>query len=221
VESTRQLVRVHPNHLHKPFDDLRVRGALWFAFNQEDFPKAVVGDPAYYKTCRQCSCVRPRLRPRRNGRPLTSNFEKARMLLREAGYDGTPVVLMHSTDLYNMTNLAPVAKQLMEKAGFSLMERYLKVCVPASASATDARRGPMCPCHGRRALGAASRGLATRRVMFERPADECVALHAFKPMVDAGAHKDKRTMPASSLALRAWRRPSPGDCCWHRFARLG
>jgi len=31
------------------------RRALWFAFNfafnQEDFPKAVVGDLAYYKTC--------------------------------------------------------------------------------------------------------------------------------------------------------------------------
>jgi hypothetical protein len=35
---------------------------------------------------------------------LTSNFENARLLLVEAGYDGTPVVLMHSTDLYNLTN---------------------------------------------------------------------------------------------------------------------
>ena len=41
---------------------------------------------------------------------LESNFQKARDLLKEAGYDGTPVVLMHSTDLVVLTNLAPVAK---------------------------------------------------------------------------------------------------------------
>jgi hypothetical protein len=34
-----------------------------------------------------------------------------------AGYDGTPVVLLQSSDLFWQTNLAPVAKRLMEKAG--------------------------------------------------------------------------------------------------------
>ena len=47
---------------------------------------------------------------------LESNFAKAQALLKEAGYDGTPIVLMHSTDLQVLTNLAPVAKSLMEKA---------------------------------------------------------------------------------------------------------
>ena len=51
---------------------------------------------------------------------LESNFQKARDLLKEANYDGTPVVLMHSTDLYVLTNLAPVAKSLMERAGFKV-----------------------------------------------------------------------------------------------------
>ena len=51
---------------------------------------------------------------------LTSNAKKAQELLKEAGYDGTPVVLMHSTDLKVLTNLAPVAKSLMEKAGFKV-----------------------------------------------------------------------------------------------------
>ena len=51
---------------------------------------------------------------------LESNFQKAQDLLKEAGYDGTPIVLMHSTDLHVLTNLAPVAKSLMEKAGFKV-----------------------------------------------------------------------------------------------------
>jgi peptide/nickel transport system substrate-binding protein len=51
---------------------------------------------------------------------LKSDFKKAQELLKEAGYDGTPIVLMQSTDLAVLTNLAPVAKSLMEKAGFKV-----------------------------------------------------------------------------------------------------
>jgi peptide/nickel transport system substrate-binding protein len=51
---------------------------------------------------------------------LESNFQKAQALLKEANYDGTPIVLLHSTDLQVLTNLAPVAKSLMEKAGFKV-----------------------------------------------------------------------------------------------------
>ena len=40
-----------PNWLHKPFDNPKVRQALFYAFNQEDFLKAVIGDPEYYKLC--------------------------------------------------------------------------------------------------------------------------------------------------------------------------
>ena len=51
---------------------------------------------------------------------LKSDFERSRQLLKEAGYDGTPVVLMHSTDVAVLTNLAPVAKELLEKGGFKV-----------------------------------------------------------------------------------------------------
>src|SRR5204862_6523177 len=51
---------------------------------------------------------------------LESNFEKSKALLKEAGYDGTPIVLMHSTDLAVLANLAPVAKSLLEKGGFKV-----------------------------------------------------------------------------------------------------
>ena len=51
---------------------------------------------------------------------LTSNFKKAQELLKEAGYDGTPVVLMQSTDLQGPDQPAPVAKSLMEQAGFKV-----------------------------------------------------------------------------------------------------
>ena len=51
---------------------------------------------------------------------LNGNAAKAKQLLKEAGYDGTPIVLMHSTDLQVLTNLAPVAKAQLERAGFKV-----------------------------------------------------------------------------------------------------
>ena len=110
-----------PNHLQKPFDNPKVRQALWHAFNQKDFLDAVVGNPEYYQVCKALfPCGTPLSSEKGTEGLLESNVQKARELLKEAGYDGTPIVLMHSTDLQVLTNLAPVAKQLMERAGFKV-----------------------------------------------------------------------------------------------------
>ena len=110
-----------PNWLHKPFDNPKVRQALFYAFNQEDFLKAVIGDPEYYKLCHSYfPCGTAFSSEKGMDALLKSDFKKAQALLKEAGYDGTPIVLLHSTDLQTLTNLAPVAKALMEKAGFKV-----------------------------------------------------------------------------------------------------
>jgi peptide/nickel transport system substrate-binding protein len=110
-----------PNWLHKPFDNPKIRQALWYVFNQEDFLKAVIGDPTYYKACKAMFVCGTSLASEAGmADKLESNMKKAQELLKEGGYDGTPVVLMHSTDLFVLTNLAPVAKSLMEKAGFKV-----------------------------------------------------------------------------------------------------
>ena len=115
-----------PNQLHKPFDNPKIRQALWYAFNQKDFLDAVIGDPDYYKLCKAMFvCGTPLASIKGMDGLLESNFKKAQDLLKEANYDGTPVVLMQSTDLDVLTNLAPVAKQLMEKAGFIDMHRWI------------------------------------------------------------------------------------------------
>ena len=106
------------NQLHKPFDDAKVRQALLYAFNQKDFLDAVIGDPKWYKTCKAMFvCNTPYATTKGFDDKYGSDFAKAQQLLKEGGYDGTPVVLMHSTDVEVLANLAPVAKALMEKAG--------------------------------------------------------------------------------------------------------
>jgi peptide/nickel transport system substrate-binding protein len=132
-----------PNVLHKPFDNPKVRQALWLAFNQEDFLNAVIGDAQYYKVCKSMfPCGTQLASDKGMDGLLESNFKKAQDLLKEAGYDGTPIILMQSTDLLVLTNLAPVAKSLMEKAGFkvdmqsmdwqTLVSRRVKKDVPSA-----------------------------------------------------------------------------------------
>ena len=94
---------------------------MLYAFNQKDFLEAVIGDAKYYKICKSLfPCGSPLESTKGMDGLLDSNFDKAKALLKEAGYDGTPVVLMQSTDIAVLTNLAPVAKSLMEKAGFKV-----------------------------------------------------------------------------------------------------
>src|SRR4051794_14874360 len=110
-----------PNHLQKPFDNPKIRQALWYAFNQKDFLDATIGNPDYYKVCKSMMpCGSPLASDKGMEGLLESNFAKSRELLKEAGYDGAPIVLLHSTDLASLTNLAPVAKALMEKGGFKV-----------------------------------------------------------------------------------------------------
>src|SRR5229473_1515736 len=109
------------NTLFKPFDNAKVRQAVMVAFNQKDFLDAVTGDSAYYKLCKALfPCGSPNSSTKGMEGFLDANADKAKALLKDAGYDGTPVVLMQSTDLGVLTNLAPVAKNLMEKAGMKV-----------------------------------------------------------------------------------------------------
>jgi peptide/nickel transport system substrate-binding protein len=109
------------NVLHKPFDNPKIRQAVMYAFNQKDFLDATIGNDKYYRECKSLyPCGSTFETAKGFEDKLGSNVTKAKALLVEAGYDGTPVVLMQSTDLASLANLAPVAKGLLEKAGFKV-----------------------------------------------------------------------------------------------------
>jgi len=109
------------NTLHKPFDNPKIRTAALVAMSQEPFLQAVIGDKQWYKTCKAMFiCGTPLETTAGADGVLNGDSAKAQQLLKEAGYDGTPIVLMQSTDLQVLTNLAPVAKVQLEKAGFKV-----------------------------------------------------------------------------------------------------
>jgi peptide/nickel transport system substrate-binding protein len=109
------------NWLHPPFDDEKIRRAALASLNQKAFLDAVIGNPEYYLECpAMFGCDTPFATDIGADIVMGSDFELSKQLLAEAGYDGTPVVLMHSTDLQVLTNLAPVAAQLLRQGGFTV-----------------------------------------------------------------------------------------------------
>ena len=109
------------NWLQPPFNDPRIRQAVFVALRQKDFLEAAVGDPRYWRPCKALFTCGSRLATEAGmDGLLDGNADKAREMLREAGYDGTPIVLLQAADLGVLTNLAPVAKSELERAGFKV-----------------------------------------------------------------------------------------------------
>jgi peptide/nickel transport system substrate-binding protein len=109
------------NHLHPPFNNVKVRRAALAAINQEDFLKAAIGNPKYYKPCAAMfMCGTPLATDKGADIVMKTDIPLAKKLLKEGGYDGTKIVLMHSTDVDSLSRLAPVAAQALRKAGFNV-----------------------------------------------------------------------------------------------------
>ena len=109
------------NVLHKPFDNPKIRLAALYALNQQEILQANVGNPEFFKECKSLfPCGSPLESTKGWEDKLGGNAAKAAALLKEAGYDGTPVVLLHQTDTSGHNNLATVAKPQLEKAGFKV-----------------------------------------------------------------------------------------------------
>jgi peptide/nickel transport system substrate-binding protein len=109
------------NWLQPPFNDPKVRRVAFTALRQEDFLEATVGDRRYWHTCKALfTCGSPLATEAGMDGLLEGDFRKAKQMLQETGYDGTPIVLLQASDVGVLTNLAPVAKGQLERAGFKV-----------------------------------------------------------------------------------------------------
>ncbi len=108
------------NHLQPPFDNVKVRRAAMYALAQEDMLRAQVGDPALYKVCNAPFICGSTYGKDYGDFLIKPDIGKAKALLKEAGYDGTPIAMLHQTDLQSFNQLQPVAKQQLERAGFKV-----------------------------------------------------------------------------------------------------
>lgn len=109
------------NQLHPPFNDPKLRRAVYHAVNQEEVVAAVgyrgeygAGYCASMYTCDSFYTTDAGSEPYR-----TPDYDKAKALLKEAGYNGEQVVILYPTDNVN-SPATPVVAQALEKAGFNV-----------------------------------------------------------------------------------------------------
>jgi len=109
------------NHLHPPFDNKLVRQAAMAAISQEDVLKALVGNPEYYRTCAAVmGCGNPYGNNYGEEWVIPARLDKAKELLKEAKYDGTPVVILQPTDIAMLSAQPIVVGDALRKAGFKV-----------------------------------------------------------------------------------------------------
>ena len=109
------------NTLHKPFDNPKIRAVALVALNQKGFLDANVGDAKWYRECKSLfPCGSPLESTKGWDDKLSGDAANAKAQLAAAGYDGTPVVLLHQTDTPGHNNLATVGKAQLERAGFKV-----------------------------------------------------------------------------------------------------
>jgi peptide/nickel transport system substrate-binding protein len=119
IDSTQGMIRL--NHLHPPFDNIKMRQAMYYLINQEDFLRAIVGDPKYYKVCPGLlTCGGPYENDGGTHWMKEYNPKKALQLMKEAGYKGEPITVLAATDHNTITPATQVLIEAMRQAGLNV-----------------------------------------------------------------------------------------------------
>jgi len=112
---------LRPNWLHPPFNNKKAREALLHTMDQVTYLHWSIGQSNYYRACNSVyACDGPYATTVGAEPIIEHNTLKARQLLKESGYDGTPVVLLQITDRPFLNAAAVVTRQRLEQAGFKV-----------------------------------------------------------------------------------------------------
>ncbi len=117
----KQSAMMHLNHAIPPFNNPKAAQAALMAINQTALQRAQIVHKELYNTCRSIypcgSLYASEETGYFTGKP---QFDKARALLKEAGYDGKPIVLMLPADMPSLNKYPPVMAELLRRAGFTV-----------------------------------------------------------------------------------------------------
>lgn len=114
---------LRPNHLHPPFDNPKARQALIYMVDQEEY-LAAAGFPEKYRMKRCAAyfmCGAPHATDA-GGEAVKAgqNLEKARQLMKEAGYKGEKIVVLTPSDPPVQAAAAMVTVQNLKKIGLNV-----------------------------------------------------------------------------------------------------
>jgi peptide/nickel transport system substrate-binding protein len=111
-----------PNCLHPPFNNRKARQALLYMMDQETYLAWAVGQSQYYRACYSVFACGGPYATRVGAEPIMEHdLTTARQLVKESGYDGRPIVVVHVTDIPWLNAAAIVTRQRLESIGFKVI----------------------------------------------------------------------------------------------------
>jgi len=111
------------NTLLPPFDNKKIRQAFLYALEQTDYLRVLAGDDtSNWKVCYSYFTCGGAMASEAGAEPLKGkrDIEKAKQLLKEAGYKGEKVVILHATDIEIVTKLGLVTDGLLRQMGVNV-----------------------------------------------------------------------------------------------------
>jgi len=110
------------NFLYPPFNNPKMRQALLYTVDQRDYVLGLAGDPKNGRTCYSYFPC---------GTPLSSevgaeamkgkrDFEKAKRLIKEAGYKGEKIVIISATDVPIVHSQSLLTAEILRKLGLNV-----------------------------------------------------------------------------------------------------
>jgi peptide/nickel transport system substrate-binding protein len=110
------------NHLQPPFDNPKMRQALLYLVDQGEYMSAVAGDEKNWHVCGALFVCGTPLASDAGAAPLLGpkDPEKARQLIKEAGYKGERLVILDPTDQPTIHPQALVTAEILRRAGLNV-----------------------------------------------------------------------------------------------------
>ena len=109
------------NFLHPPFDNPKMRQAVLYAVNQQEYVIGIAGDPKNGKPCYSYFTCGTPLASEVGAEPLKGkrDFDKAKQLVKEAGYKGEKIVIINATDQPIVHSQSLQTLEVLKKLGLN------------------------------------------------------------------------------------------------------
>ncbi len=110
------------NQLQPPFNNEKMRQAVLQLVDQRDYMRAVAGDEKNWQVCSSVYACNTPLASDAGAKGLfeKTNLDRAKALIKEAGYKGEKVVVISATDQWIVHNQALVTAELLKSAGLNV-----------------------------------------------------------------------------------------------------
>ncbi len=109
------------NFLYPPFNNQKMRQALLYVVNQQDYVIGIAGDPKNGKPCYSYYTCGTPLASEISAEPLKGkrDFEKAKQLIKESGYKGEKIVIIDATDQPIVHAQSLITLDMLKKLGLN------------------------------------------------------------------------------------------------------